>query len=282
MNLHRREWTRIRVHTLPLVSLVLAALGTGCETEIAKDRANRGWLVATNQAPATAPPPRMTSTVAPAAVSGYQAPSAPAPVAEKSFAESAAEARATPPGDGRLYSFSAKDLDIRDALALFARSNDLNIIPDPDVTGTVSVEFRNLPIEKSMEALLASFGYYAEAAGGLIRVRSVRTEFFTVDYLRLIRSGNGSSSANISSASGAVAGGGSPGTGSSGSGGSATAGGGNSNGGDSTSVSISKSDSVDFWSEIETQLKEMLSTTGKIAINRVSGTIMVTDQKSNV
>jgi MSHA biogenesis protein MshL len=39
---------------------------------------------------------------------------------------------------------------------------------------------------------------------------------------------------------------------------------------------------VDFWSEIETQLKDMLTPTGKIAINRVSGTIMVTDQKGSV
>jgi hypothetical protein len=111
-------------------------------------------------------------------------------------------------GGWAAYSFSAKDLDIKDALALFARSNELNIISDPDVTGTVSVEFRNLPIEKSMEAILGSFGYYAEASGGLIRVHSQRTEFFTVDYLRLIRSGNGSSSANISSSSSEGSGGG--------------------------------------------------------------------------
>lgn len=275
MNPTKRERARQRARHLPLVSFALLLAGTGCETEIAKDRTNRGWLAATNQGPATVPPPRMNSTIAPAPVSGYQTPPlTPVPV-EKSFAENAAEARATPPGDGRLYSFSAKDLDIRDALAMFARSNELNIVPDPDVTGVVSVEFRNLPIEKCLEAILGAFGYYAEASGGLIRVRNLRTEFFTVDYLRLIRTGNGSSSANISSASGESSGGGAGSAGGSG-------GGGDSGGGDSTSVSISKSDSVDFWSEIETQLKEMLSPVGKIAINRVSGTIMVTDQKSTV
>ena len=284
-----RECAPTWERSLPLVSFALLLAGTGCETEIAKDRANRGWLVATNQGQATAPPPRMPSSVAPVAVSGYQPPPATTEVPEKTFAEHAAEARATPPGDGRRYSFSAKDLDIKDALALFARSNELNIVPDPDVTGTVSVEFRNLPIEKSMEAILGAFGYYADASGGLIRVHSQRTEFFTVDYLRLIRSGNGSSSANISSSSsqgmgggggGGVGGGAGGGGGGGGAGGAgAGAGGGN---GDSTSVSISKSDSLDFWSEVETQLKDMLTPTGKIAINRVSGTIMVTDQKGSV
>ena len=275
MNPNPRDRSLRWARPLPLVSVLALLAGTGCETEIAKDRANRGWLVATNQTPATAAPPRMTSPIAPAAVSGYQPPQTPIASPEKSFAESAAEARTAPPGDGRLYSFSAKDLDIKDALALFARSNELNIVPDPDVTGSVSVEFRNLAIEKSMEAILGAFGYYAEVSGGLIRVRSQRTEFFTVDYLRLIRSGNGSSSANISSASGESSGGGSGG-------GASSAGGQSSGEGDSTSVSISKSDSVDFWSEIDTQLKELLSPTGKIAINRVSGTIMVTDQKAQV
>ncbi len=279
MNPNQRERARGRVRILPLVSFAVLLAGAGCETEVAKDRANRGWLVATNQTEATAAPPRMSSTVAPAAASGYQPPVVPEETPEKSFAERAAEARATPPGDGRLYSFSARDLDIRDALALFARSNELNIVPDPDVTGTVSVEFRNLPIELSLEALLSSFGYYAEASGGLIRVRNTRTEFFTVDYLRLVRSGNGSSSANISSSSSSSSG--EFGGGGNGGGAGANVGGGSGQD-DSTSVSISKTDSLDFWAEVETQLKELLSEKGKIAINRVSGTIMVTDQKSSV
>ncbi|MGE3312360.1 MAG: type II secretion system protein GspD [Limisphaerales bacterium] len=282
MNPTQRERTRNRARTLPLLSFALLLACVGCETEIAKDRANRGWLVATNQTPATTPPSRMTSTIAPGAASGYQPPVVREEAPELSFAERAAQARATPPGDGRLYSFSAKDLEIRDALALFARSNDLNIVPDPDVTGTVSVEFRNLPIEQSMEALLSSFGYYAEASGGLIRVRNMRTEFFTVDYLRLVRSGNGSSSANISSSSsGEFGGGGGAGVG--GGGGEGNSGGASGSGaGDSTSVSISKVDSLDFWTEVEAQLKELLSEKGKIAINRVSGTIMVTDRKGSV
>src|SRR5690606_16876492 len=42
------------------------------------------------------------------------------------------------------------------------------------------------------------------------------------------------------------------------------------------------SDSVDFWTEIEEQLRTMLSPSGTIAINRVAGTIMVTDRNVNV
>lgn len=270
---------------IPAFSLAGALVLTGCETTRPKHAEPSYSLLGTNRAPATAAPPRMTSTIAPGPVSGYPGATSDrtGPPGARSLTDGLADASAQPRPDGRLFSFSAKELDIKDALALFARSNELNIVADPDVTGTISVDFRNLTIEKSMEAILATFGYYAEVDGGLIRVRNRRTEFFTVDYLRLVRSGNGSTTANISSGSGSVGGGGSGG----GSGGGAPAGPGGGGeggggGGDSTSVSINKSDSVNFWTELETELKSMLSTTGRMAINRVAGTIMVTDQKDNV
>src|SRR5262249_40990571 len=179
----------------------------------------------------------------------------------------------------KLFSFSAKDLEVKDALALFARDHQLNIVPDPDISGQVTVDFRNLPLDKSMEAILDTFNYYAEIDGGLIRVRKTKTEFFNVDYLRLTRSGNGSTTANISSssASGANVGGGASVSAGGGPAGAAGAG-----SGDSTSVSISKSDNIKFWDELEEQLKAVLSPNGKMALNRMAGTIMVTDHKANV
>src|SRR5439155_17984308 len=53
-------------------------------------------------------------------------------------------------------------------------------------------------------------------------------------------------------------------------------------GGDGASVSISKTDSIKFWDELEEQLKSLLSPLGKMAVNRMVGNIMVTDQKANV
>lgn len=275
---HDRALLRSPVISALGLAVVLLA-GSGCETEVARDLGNRGWLVSTNKEPARAAPPRMVSTIAPPAQSAFQPPTVPAPASAPVDTLAAFETQARPPAGGRLYSFSAKNLDVRDALALFARNHDLNIVPDPDVTGSVSVEFTNLPLEKAIEAILTSFGYYAEAAGGLIRVRNLRTEFYTVDYLRLVRSGNGTSSANVSSASvggaGAIGGGSLSGSAGDVAGSAALA-------GDATSISINKSDSVDFWLEIENQLKSLLSPAGKVAINKVAGTIMVTDQKESV
>src|SRR5207245_5455024 len=133
----------------------------------------------------------------------------------------------------------------------------LNIVPNPDISGQVTVDFRNLTLEKSMEAILDTFNYFAEIDGGLIRVRKTKTEFFTVDYVRLIRTGNGSTIANISSSSAGGGGGSTGGAVGGGAGGAGGAPGGG--GGDNTSVSITKSDTIKFWDEWEEQLKSVIS-----------------------
>lgn len=286
-----RIFRRLSILGIPACILVL---GVACSHPQKPKDTQAGWIAPRFGPQAKTPPARLQSTIAPSP-NGVATPTdAPSNLPSRSLSEAAAEAKSQPAQPGRLYSFSAKELDIKDALALFARNNELNIVPDTDVAGSVTVDFRSLTLEKSMEALLDVFGYYAEIQGGLIRVRKTRTEFFTVDYLRLVRTGTASTTANISSGSGSGGGaggggGGMGGGGSGGGGGGASAagaaggaGGAGGTTGDSTSVSINKSDSVRFWEELEEQLKGLLSTTGKVAVNRMAGNIMVTDTKANV
>ena len=167
------------------------------------------------------------------------------------------------------FSFTAKGLPVVDALALFARLNQLNIVPDPEVSGTVTVDFRGLTLDKAMEAILESLGAYAEEDGGLIRVRGMETKIFTVDYLRLKRSGKSSFETDLSSGNNTTAGGGGGGGGGGGS-------------GSSGKVSVDSSDEVDVWKDMEVQLKTLVSPQGKIAVNSLAGTILVTDRKKNL
>jgi len=100
-----------------------------------------------------------------------------------------------------LYSFRAENLDIKQALALFGRANNLNIVPDLEVTGLVTVDLQGLPLSGIMDALLDVHGFFWEEKNGLIRVHTMETRIFTIDYPRLIRSGDGYSSATLSGAS---------------------------------------------------------------------------------
>ncbi|MCP5145791.1 MAG: secretin and TonB N-terminal domain-containing protein [Gammaproteobacteria bacterium] len=164
-----------------------------------------------------------------------------------------------------LYSFVAQNLPISQALQIFREAYQLNIVTDSDVAGTLTVDFRDLPFDQAMEAMLDSLGLYWSREGNLIRVRSRQTRTFVIDYIRLVRSGSGSSLAQIASNS------------SSSSGSTAGSGSGTSASGESGKITIEQSDTVQFWSELEEQIGTLTSESGRLVINRMAGTIQVTD-----
>jgi MSHA biogenesis protein MshL len=172
------------------------------------------------------------------------------------------------------FSFSAEGVPIKQALALFARANGLNIVPDLDVDGEVTVDFRDLPLDLAMSALLEANGYYFTREGRLLRVRNRETRLFHVDYIQGTRSGQGSSAVQISSGGSSSGGGG---------GGSSSGGSGGSSGGSEGSVmTVTNSATINFWSELGDQLKTMISPKGSYTINSLAGTVMVTDSHQTV
>ena len=166
------------------------------------------------------------------------------------------EAPTTPPELGPLYSFRAQKLPLIDALALFARSNRLNIVTGPEITGLVTVDVHDLPLEQAMSALLEAHGYYWEHHGDLIQVRKFKTATVTVDYIRLIRGGIVQSRAQLSSGSSGSSSGSSQ---------------------ESGQISVNHKDEIKFWEELETQLDTLMSEDGRLVVNRMSGTIHLTD-----
>lgn len=164
--------------------------------------------------------------------------------------------KSSAPSLGPLYSFRAQELPIIDALALFARSNHLNIVAGPEITGTVTADFHHLPLEQAMSALLEAHGYYWEHRQNLIQVRQFKTKTLSVDYIRLIRGGTGENRAQMNSGSSGGAGSGSQDTG---------------------QITVNQQDEIKFWEELEKQIQTLMSKDGRLVINRLSGTIQVTD-----
>ena len=178
----------------------------------------------------------------------------------------------------KLYSFRAENLELKLALAMFARANKLNIVPDQDVTGQVTLDVEDLPLDQMMRALIEAHDFTWSDEAGLIRVRAEETRMFSINYLRLSRKGMGISSASLSSGG---SGGGSGGGGGSGAGGGGMGGGGGGSVGGSA-VNLTADNSVDFWKEVKEELAKLLTAKGKesLAINPTAGLIQVTDRPS--
>jgi MSHA type pilus biogenesis protein MshL len=252
-------------------------------------------------APSVAPTVRLAAAPA-------QAP-APAPAPEPVRAPSAAPVPGPAPGTGtrpiqggdaldsiqahtdgkRLYSFEAQGIELKLALAMFARANQLNMVPDNDVSGTVTLAVRDLPLEQMMRALLEANDCSWTEDRGLIRIRSTETRTYQVDYLRLTRKGKGQSSATMASSTGSSGGGmggggamGGGGGGSTGGGSGGGMGGGQGGGQGGSSINLEQDNEVDFWKEMKDELGLLLTPKGKesLAINMTAGIIQITDRPS--
>ncbi len=176
------------------------------------------------------------------------------------------QAQETTPAElGPLFSFRAQELPMVDALALFGRSNRLNIVAGPEIQGNVTVDFHDLPLAQAMSALLEAHGYYWENNQDLIVVKRYRTKILNVDYLRLIRGGNAQNRAQLNSGSGG-GGGGTSGNG----------------GQDNGQITVNQQDEIKFWEELEKQIQTLMSDDGRLVVNRLSGTIQITDWNKRV
>jgi len=153
------------------------------------------------------------------------------------------------------YSFQASNVPLKQALAMFSRANHLSIIIQPKLKGIVNVNFNDLTFKQAMDVILDSVNLYWEQRHGIVYVKDIHTKTFQVNYIRMARSGATTSQAQVTS------------SGSS---------------GEVGLISVSNQDQVKFWAEIETQLKSLLSKKGRVVVNRLSGTIQVTDHHKHM
>ncbi|HOX51742.1 MAG TPA: hypothetical protein PKY05_09655, partial [Fibrobacteria bacterium] len=156
-----------------------------------------------------------------------------------------------PEQDGKRSSFRVRDLPVSQAVALFARSQGWTLSIDPNLPGTCTVDLVDVSRERILEAILAPHGLSWELRGETLRVLggNASSRIFKVDYLRFKRGGQGSSQASIST------------TGS----------------GEAGRVSLSNSDELSFWDELEAQIKQILSASGSLVSNRTAGVLLVRD-----
>ena len=169
-----------------------------------------------------------------------------------------------------LYSFTARDADIRDVLLSFGQQSPYNFVVAPDVAGRVTVDFTNVSLERALQAILEPHSLEYRVDGDMIWVQKPNTTpgLFALNYVITAR--NSSRSANAATiGTGAGTGTGGTTTGSSG---------GSGGGGDQ----VSGSEKNDIFQAIEKNIKLFLSDKGKFEINKEAGLITVLDYRKNL
>ncbi|MBD3315726.1 MAG: hypothetical protein GF344_08065 [Chitinivibrionales bacterium] len=175
------------------------------------------------------------------------------------------------------YSFRADRIELSTALKLFAQSGGLRFVGDTNLTETITVAFENVRLEDAMKKLLGVRRLEWKREGKKLKVwRPVRAfgnadkserndpvlevadldgaRMFKINYPRLRRSGQGSSTASLSSTASGEAG----------------------------SIELRSADEIVFWRELKDQIKEMLSEGGRLIINDMAGVIQVADSEERL
>ena len=250
--------------TLAVALIGMTALSLGC---------------ATSRAIRKSPPPPVAVSVAPAAPAPKPAVSAkPAPLPDAPLEgmertrASAAEFRKP----ARRYTLVMAGADARELFLSLARENDFNLVLSPEVTGTVTMDIKEATAEELMDEVCGMLGCRAVFGGNTVRVAPEKrvTRVFPVDYLLTGRTGSGSLMASTSTSGG----GGGSGSAAGASTGSSTT----SSESQSTNTVITE-EKVDFWGGLADEIGALLSPgSGKVVVNRTSGTVTVTDYMANV
>ena len=186
------------------------------------------------------------------------------------------------PYESKLFSLSARGAPLRDVLLGLSKQADLNLVLERgvDYEEPISVELHDLPLATALDMVLKAYGYFYDIDVNILRVKALETKIFHFDYPLMVKSMTSSVGGDMLS-----------------SGQSNNNGGSNNSSNDEneltgeftikTSVDTS---SLDVWKQLEIALSPaggegntngLLSSQGRVQINKMSGTIVVTDRREN-
>ncbi len=178
----------------------------------------------------------------------------------------------------QLFSFSVRNQEIDQLFLALSRQIPYDIVVDPDVSGKVTVDLRNVDLKEALDTLTSLVGAEYRIEGNIIRVSMPKmiTRIFTLNYISTIRKGTSTLNAvtGISNYTGTT-------TGGTTTGGTATWGGTSGEGRGGSTIETGP-DTADLWKEIETGLKTMISKKGNLVINKLSNLVLVTDYPKNL
>ncbi len=158
-----------------------------------------------------------------------------------------------------------------------------NMLVGPEVTGTITVNLKDVSIKEALEAIRELYGYEFHIKGNRISIQpnTLQTRVFQVNYLAMQRKGDSTLTVGSGAQSTNQSQGGSGGQSSQGIGGQQT----QQSSYDPSGSNVRTDNNIDFWVELKNTLETLVkdgnpaaTTEGegpKVVVNKVSGTVVV-------
>lgn len=235
----------MKIHTPVLLVLVLA----GCATPLGK-----GGKEAMNAA------------LAPAVA--QSAPSSPPAAVQQAVMDAVRATPVTmkPPAVEPRFSLTVNNAKASEVFMGMVTGTPYSMLVHPDVSGTLTLNLKNVTVPEAMEAIRALYGYDYEVQGKRIIVPSpaVQTRIYQLNSLAMQR--KGMSDMRVVSGSVSLAGG---------SAGATTASGSASASRSLETSSVQTSTDSKFWEEVAASLKAIVGESGNVVVSPQSGVVIV-------
>lgn len=164
------------------------------------------------------------------------------------------------PLTGKTISLSAENANLRQVLYLISQNAGLNLIIDKDVDAATNITLTldKAPTEDALDTVMELSGCSYTLKGNMLYIRQYSQRTFTIPYIHTQSSFDSTLGGDILGTAGNA----------------------------STAISgkfalnyKNPVESNDFYKQIETNIKELLSENGKFTLNKFTGTLVVTDKK---
>jgi MSHA type pilus biogenesis protein MshL len=89
------------------------------------------------------------------------------------------------------YTLFARDANIEEVLLAFSRESELNIVIDPELSGKVTIDLKQVTLKEALDVILSPLGWTYQLDGKFIKISrpQVETRTFTLNYIATKRSG---------------------------------------------------------------------------------------------
>lgn len=164
------------------------------------------------------------------------------------------------PLSGKTISLSAENANLRQVLYLISQNSGLNLIIDKDVdtAATITLTLDKAPTEDALDTVMDLSGCSYTLKGNMLYIRQYSQRTFSIPYIHTQSSFDSTLGGDILGTAGDA----------------------------STAISgkfslnyKNPAEANDFYKQIETNVKELLSENGKFTLNKFTGTLVVTDRK---
>ncbi|MCX7738205.1 MAG: hypothetical protein N2Z80_02150 [Hydrogenothermaceae bacterium] len=173
----------------------------------------------------------------------------------------------------RIKTFQAENAPLKTVLYGILSDTKLNVLFDPEVNSSlpITVKFDDVDLLSALNSIMQMSNLKFVLEGNILKIKAFEKKIFKIPYVKTISSYTSSIGGNITGGAAGAGGG--------------TAGGTASGGGISGNFSVEfegTKDQYDIYTQIENNLRSILSEKGKYTLNRLTGALVVEDRPDRV